>query len=209
MQPNNPHLVRMRIVIAALALLPALFLALPAHSGGGDRPTFRDRPAVGQQVRFTDLRGNVFQPRALFVVSRSGTMRARLPDATNNAVSEDHLDLSGTPIIGQVFRGRLAPSDAARQGTMVGPVYRLGDALVLDAREATQPLQNRDLILTATFPGDGAVSYRLGRLPFAPGTMPTKTGRPAGTGYLVNGALVLAADGRDPLITDWSKVFGN
>jgi hypothetical protein len=193
----------MRFVIAALVLL----LALPAH-GAGDRPGFSDRPGVGQQVRFTDLRGNVFQPRALFVGSRSGTMRARLPAATSNAESEDHLDLSGAPVIGQFFRGRLAPADAAREGTLAGPVYRLGDALVIDTRDTAVPLEGRELVLTAKFPGDGVVSYRLGRLPFAPGTLPGGTGRPAGTGYLVNGALVLAASGRDPLITDWSKVFG-
>ena len=196
----------MRMMLAILVVL----VALPAHGGGrGDRPTFSDRAGVGQPVRFTDLRGNVFHPRALFVVSRSGTIRAALPDATNNAVFEGHLDLSGTPLIGQFLRDRLAPSDAAREGTLVGSVYRLGDDLVLDAREATVPLGGRDLVLTATFPGDGAVSYRLGRLRFAAATMPGATGRPAGTGYLLNGALVLAADGRDPLITDWSKVFGS
>ena len=60
---------------------------------------------------------------------------------------------------------------------------------MLDAREANAPLGDSDLILTATFPGDGAVSYRLGRLRFAAGTIPSKTGRPAGTGYLLTARL--------------------
>ena len=117
-QPDSPYFGRMRMILAILVVL----LALPAHSGAGDRPSFSDRAGAGQQVRFTDLRGNVFQPRALIVVSRSGTIRAALPGATNNAVSEAHVDLSGTPVIGKYLRDRLAPSDAARDGTLVGPV---------------------------------------------------------------------------------------
>jgi hypothetical protein len=194
----------MRIVIAALALL----LVLPAPGGAGEPSRFDDRPTVGQPIRFTDLRGNVFQPRALLLLTRSGTLRARLPDATDNAVSEEHVDLSGSPVIGQLFRGRLAPADAAREGTSVGPVYRHGDALVLDARQTAAALDGRDLILTAIFPGDGAVSYRLGQLRFAPGNPPGAAGTPAGTGYLVDGALVLAGEDRARPITDWSRFFG-
>ena len=193
----------MRIIIAALALL----LALPAHGGAGEGPNFRDRPTVGQQLRFTDLRGHSFRPRALYIVARSGTSVARLPEAINNASSEDHLDLSGTPLVGQLFRDRISPSDAAREGQPVGPVYRLGDALVLDARETATPIDTGDLVLTATLPRDGTVRYPLGRLDFRPGTLPGGTGTAAGTAYMLHGMLVLAAEGRSPLITDWSKAF--
>jgi hypothetical protein len=195
----------MRIVIVALALL----LAQPGFAAaGGDRPDFNDRPTVGQPLRFTDSRGNVFRPRVLYLVTRSGTLAAHLPAATDDARSEDHLDLSGTPLIGQLFRGRIAPSDAARDGAPIGPVLRLGDALVLDARETTVQLDERNLVLNANLPRDGVLSYHLGRLTFAPGNLPGGTGTPAGTAYLVNDTLVLAGDGRGPLITDWSKVFG-
>jgi hypothetical protein len=194
----------MRSVVIALALL----LALPAHGGAGEPPDFSDRPTVGHPLRFTDARGHVFRPRTLYLMTRSGTLVARLPATSDNATSEDHLDFSGTPLIGHLFRDRIAPSDAARDGTPIGQVFRLGDALVLDARETTEPLGGRTIILTANFPRDGTIRYDLGRLAFAPGDMPGGTGRAAGAGYLLNGALVLAGDGRGPLITDWSKVFG-
>ena len=196
--------------IAGLAL--AALLALPGLAPAGEGPDFGDRPTVGQPLRYTDARGNVFRPRTLIMITRSGTLAATLPAATNNAASEEHLDLSASPLIGQVFRRRLAPSDAAREGTALGPVFRTGDTLVLDARGATATLIGRALVLTANFPRDGAVSYHLGQPDFAPGTLPgadrTPGGTPAGTAYLVDGTLVLAGEGRGPLITDWSKIFG-
>jgi hypothetical protein len=188
----------------------------PGSATAGEGPDFNDRPSVGHPLRFTDARGNVFRPRTLIMLTRSGTLAAPLPATTDNAASEDHLDFSGSPLIGQFFRRRLAPSDAAREGAPVGPVFRHGDTLVLDARSATVALTGRALILTAEFPRDGAISYHLGRPGFAPGALPRDVGSadgsaagiPAGTAYLVDDALVLAGDGRGPLITDWGKLLG-
>jgi hypothetical protein len=112
----------MRHLILTLALL----LVLPGFGSGfgpgsataGEGPDFNDRPSVGHPLRFTDARGNVFRPRTLIVLIRSGTLAAPLPATTDNATSEDHLDLSGTPLVGQFFRRRLAPSDAAREAAM-------------------------------------------------------------------------------------------
>jgi len=193
----------MRIVIVIVAL--TMLLALPADGGAGQGPDFSDRPTVGQPLRFTDARGNIFHPRALYLVTRSGTIAARLPAAVDSATSEDHLDLSGAPVFGKLFRGRIAPGDAARDGTPIGPVLRLGDTLVVDAREATQPLDGRAVILTANFPRDGAIRYDLGRLNFAPAGMPGGTGTSAGTAYFLNDVIVLAGEGLGPLITDWGK----
>jgi hypothetical protein len=206
-----------------LILTFALLLALPGFGPGfgsgfgpvsataGEGPDFNDRPSVGHPLRFTDARGHVFRPRTLIVLTRSGTLAASLPATTDNAASEDHLDLSGSPLIGQFFRRRLAPSDAVREGTPVGPVFRHGDTLVLDARAATAALTGRALILTAEFPRDGAISYHLGPISFAPSTPPASNGisdgTPAGTAYLVDGALVLAGGGGGPLITDWGKLL--
>jgi hypothetical protein len=194
----------MRIVIVALALL----LTLPAHGGAGEGPDFSDRPTVGQMIRFTDARGNVFRPRALYIATRSGTLATRLPATTDNATSQEHLDLTGTPLVGQLFRGRLAPSDAAREGIPIGPLLRVGDAIVLDARNATMLLDSRAVFLTANFPRDGAILYDLGLLHFSPRNMPGGTGTPAGKAYFLDGAVVLAGEGREPLITDWSKILG-
>jgi hypothetical protein len=193
----------MRRIILTLALL----LAMPGYAAAGEGPDFSDRPTVGQPLRFTDARGNVFRPRTLILVTRSGTLAASFPAATNNAASEEHLDFSGFPLIGQFFRRRLAPSDAAREGTPVGPVFRHGNTLILVARAATEPLDGRAVVLTANFPLDGAVSYRLGPLRFAPSADSASDGTPAGAAYLLDGTLVLAGDGGGPLITDWGKLL--
>jgi hypothetical protein len=193
----------MRRIIPALALL----LALTGPGSAGEGPGFYDRPAVGQPLRYTDARGNVFRPRSLVIVAATSTLAAPLPASTSYAASEEHLDLSASPLIGQYFRRRLAPGDAAREGTPVGRVYRLGGALVLDARQFTEPLGGRAVVLTANFPRDGAVSYRLGPLRFAPSAPPAGDGVPAGAAYLLDGLLVLAGEGRGPLITDWGKLL--
>jgi hypothetical protein len=201
----------MRHLVLTLALLLVLPGFAPGSATAGEGPDFNDRPSVGHPLRFTDARGHVFRPLTLIMLTRSGTLAAPLPATTDNAASEEHLDFSGSPLVGQFFRRRLAPSDAAREGTPVGPVFRHGDILVLDARAATAALTGRALILTAEFPRDGAISYHLGRPGFAPGALPhdvgSTAGVPAGTAYLVDGALVLAGDGRGPLITDWGKLL--
>jgi hypothetical protein len=198
----------MRHLILTLALLLVLPGFSPGSATAGEGPDFNDRPSVGHPLRFTDARGNVFRPRTLIVLIRSGTLAAPLPATTDNATSEDHLDLSGTPLVGQFFRRRLAPSDAAREGLLLGPVVRIGDALVLDAHAATATLTGRTLVLTANFPRDGAIRYHVGRLDFSPGTPPGRDGTPAGTAYLIDGTLVLAGTESGALITDWRKILG-
>lgn len=188
--------------MTALAIL--LALAVPAAAGKG--PDFNDRPGVGHPLRFTDGAGHVFQPSRLVVLTDAGIFGTRFPDAVNDARSEEHVDLSGSPAFGKYFRRRLAPVDAARDGLPVGPLYRVGGTLVLDARGTALPLQRLALVLTAEFPRDGAVSYRLGRPGFAAATMPGRAGVPAGGAYLLDGALVLTGAGRGQMITDWGKV---
>lgn len=188
----------------ALALVCAL-IAAPASAGDGP-PGFADRPAVGHQLRFTDAAGHVFRPERLVILGPAGARAAPLP-ATSDARSEEHVDLSGLPLIGHLFRDRLAPGDARRAGTYVGPLTRQGATLVLDAGAAAASLEGRRLVLTANFPRDGAVSYRLGPRRFAAAAPPAGPGRPAGGAWLVGEILVLAGPGRDPLIDDWGQVF--
>lgn len=183
-------------------------LALPVSAAAGEGPDFSDRPTVGQPLRFTDASGDVFRPRVLIVITGAGALRAELPAAVNDARSEEHLDLSGAPLLGRFFRPRLAPGDAARDGLPAGPLVRVGATLVLDTRPATLPIDGLDVVLTANFPRDGAVSYRLGAPRYTPAAIPDSPGEPAGTGYILDGLLVLAGTGRGPLITDWSEVAG-
>jgi hypothetical protein len=194
----------MRLVLIALACL----LALPAVARDGEGPVrFDDRPTVGHPLRFTDLAGNVYHPEWLVLLTPAGALAAPLPDTSNDARSEERIDLSGLPLIGDLFYRRLATGDAALQGMLLGPLSRFGNTLVLDARTSGTSLTGRDVVLTANFPGEGAISYRLGRLRFAPAELPPGTGVQAGAGYLVRGALVLTGEGREPLIDDWRRFF--
>ncbi len=197
------HIGRMRSLLTALAAL--LILAGPAPAS--ERPDFSDRPGVGHPLRFTDASENVFRPRQLVVVTPSGAVSARLPATAPDTRSENRLDLSGTPIIGGLFRNRLAPNDASREGIPLGPITRFGDTLVVDARGTTVSPGSLDVILTANFPRDGAVSYRLGRLTFTPAESPSGNGRDAGAAYQVGSTLVLAGPGWGTAITDWNAFF--
>jgi hypothetical protein len=190
-----------------LMLALAMLLPLAAPVTAGERPDFADRLVGSQPLRFTDAAGNVFRPRSLIVMTDAGAARARLPAAVDDIRSEAHVDLSGTPLFGHLFKRRLAPGDAAREGQPVGPLSRIGDALVLDARGGALPLGALRLVMTANFPRDGAVSYHLGRLNFTPAAPPEGVGRPAGAAYRLDGTLVLAGAGREPLIQNWGEVL--
>jgi hypothetical protein len=194
----------MRLVPIALACL----LALPAVARDGEGPVrFDDRPMVGHPLRFTDLAGKVYRPEWLVLLTPAGALAAPLPDASNDARSEERIDLSGLPLIGDLFYHRIAPGDAALRGELVGPLYRIGATLILDAAGSTAALADRDVVLTANIPLHGAISYRLGRLRFGPAEAPSGMTTRAGAGYLVAGALVLAGEGRGPLIDDWQRFF--
>ena len=199
----------MRIATLLIAILLGALVASPGYAAGDGPPSFRDRPQVGQPVRFTDAAGHVFRPERLVILTPQGAQAAALPETTNRARSEDHLDLSGLPLIGHVFRDRLAPGDARQRGVAIGPLSRMGETLVLDARESPLAIDPRQIILSANSPRDGAVSYPLGRLRFATVAPPTGTGRPAGTAWMVDGKLVLAGPGYGPAIEDLEGAVGD
>lgn len=194
----------MRIITACLIGLMAL--PLPAHAGQG--PDFSDRPLVGHPLRFTSDAGAVFRPRTLIVITRTVTVAAALPATATDAYYQDHVDLSGTPYLGQFFRPRLAPSDAARDGIPAGPLFRFGDTLVLDSRAASVPIDGLDLVLTADFPRDGLVSYHIDAPRFTATAMPKDLGERAGSAFVLNGRLVLAGQDGGAPISSWSRIFG-
>lgn len=197
----------MRILALMLGALLAGLLPPQGRADGDGLPTFEDRPQVGQPVRFTDAAGHVFRPGRLVILTPQGARAASLPATTDQARSEEHVDLSGLPLIGHLFRDRLAPGDAPRRGVAVGPVTRVGDTLVLDARRSAVALAPRDLVLTVNLPRHGAVSYRLGRPVFAPAQAPAEAGRPAGTAWLVDGVLVLAGPGYEPAVDGLERML--
>jgi hypothetical protein len=205
---HSDHVNVMRTLRIMLGILLGIVLLSVAYAGGEGPPSFEDRPQVGQPVRFTDAAGHVFQPERSVILTPKGARAAKLPATADRARSEQHLDLSRMPLIGHVFRDRLASGDAQHRGVQVGSLTRVGDTLVLDARKSPVPVEARDLVLTANFPRDGAVSYRLG-LAFAPVAAPAGTGRPAGTAWLIGDILVLVGVGYGPAIEDLEGTIGD
>lgn len=196
----------MRAILAAcLALLIAMPMAGEARNRNDD--SFDETAAFGFPLSFRSERGGRFEPERLVVLGRDGAWVAALP-ANARARSADHLDFSGLPVVGGLFQDRVAPSDAERKGQQIGIVSRIGDTLVLDARSQAMPVTGRRLLLTSALPRVGTVTFDVGRPDFRPGRAPTSAGTRVGVAYLVDGALVLAADGQRPPITDWSRILG-
>jgi hypothetical protein len=190
----------MRKPLAAVLLLAATCLAFPA--GAGERDSFLDeRPGIGEPLRFRDAHGGAFRPRALIVLGASGAFAAELPSGARSAVPENRVDLSGAPLVGPLFRETLDVA-SVREWPLVGPVYRAGDTLVVDAGDAPAgqlaDIARRHVVLSTNLPRIGAVSYRLGRLAWTPAGTPAPAGAAIGSAHLVGGALVLASQGGEP-----------
>ena len=194
----------MRKLLAPLLLAAICFAAVLAAQSApaGERDSFLDeRPGIGEPLRFRDAHGGAFRPRSLILLAPEGSLAAELPSGARSARSENRVDLSGLPVLGSLFRDTLDVA-SAREGVLVGPVYRAGDALVVDAARPPAELANRHVALSTNLPRVGAVSYGLGRLdwtPVAPAVrMPEPEGAPIGSAHLVGGALVLASQGGEP-----------
>jgi hypothetical protein len=181
-------------------MLAACLAALPAVAS--ERASFLDeRPGIGEPLRFRDASGGAFRPRALVVHGAAGALASELPSGARSARSENRVDLSSTPLVGHLFPETLDVA-SVRQGPLVGPVYRVADALVVDATQAPSGmaagLARRHVALSTNLPRIGAVSYGLGRLDWTPVNVPAPAGAPIGSAHLVGGALVLASQGGEP-----------
>ena len=173
----------------ALILVPAVGV-----SAERDSP-FDERPSVGEPLRFRADNGGAFRPRALLIQTGAGTVQAMLPEASNDARSEDRVDLSSTPLLGPLFQGTLS-TDNARQGQRIGALYHApGDYLLLVVDSGPMDLTGYPVALTTNLPATGAVSYRLGRLRYGGSGAPVNRGTQVGEGWLVGGRLVLASRG--------------
>ncbi len=191
------------LAAACLSVLPAL--TLPAAASGGRDSFLGERPGFDEPLRFRTESGGAFRPRAIIVTGASSAIAAKLPRAAD-AQSEDRVDLHGAPLVGPLFRGTLDVA-TVRQGALVGPVYRVGDTLVVDAGAAPAGLQSRPVTIATNIPRYGAVSYALGLLHWTPVTRPTDAGVRVGTAHLVNGALVLASEGGEPAYPSVEALF--
>jgi hypothetical protein len=104
-------------------------------------------------------------------------------------------------LLGPLFRETLDVA-TVREGALVGPVFRVGDTLVVDATQApatlSRELARHHVLLSTNLPRIGAVSYRLGRLGWTPAAAPARSVDPIGSAHLVGDMLVLASHGGEP-----------
>jgi hypothetical protein len=184
----------LRVAAACLSVLPVM--ASPALASD-ERGSFLDeRSGHDEPLRFRAENGGAFRPRAVVVAGAGGALAARLPGAAN-AMSENRVDLSNAPVLGPLFRSTLDVA-SVREGALVGPVYRVGDTLVVDAGAAPAEVVNRRVAISTNIPRYGAVSYQLGRLDWAPAAPPAVAGEPIGSAHIVGRTLVLASRGGEP-----------
>src|SRR5690606_9670923 len=134
--------------------------ALPAMASEERGSFLGERSGYGEMLRFRAENGGSLRPRAVIVSGVGGALSARLPEAAT-VRDENRVDLSGTPVLGPLFRGTLDVA-RARQGELVGPVYRVGDTLVIDADAMPAGLTNRRVALATNVPRYGAISFQLG-----------------------------------------------
>ena len=192
--------------LSCLALAGLISLPMPVAAGERDRG-IDDRPGVGQPLRFRDALGGAFQPTELVIVIPGGAVRAPLPEAALHARSEDRVDLSDTPLVGGLFQETLNPDDASA-GTAIGPVYRRGDRLIVDAGGTSPEVQASPVVLTSNLPRLGAVSYTVGPLEYRKGGGVLRTDSdPIGTAYLLDGRFVIAAEGGSPAWPSVESLF--
>ena len=185
----------------ALLLVPVV-----GEAAERDSP-FDERPSVGEPLRFRADNGGAFRPRALLIQTGAGTVRAILPEASDDARSEDRMDVSSVPLAGPLFRGTLSTDDA-RQGQRVGALYHApGDYLVLIAEGASVDLTGYPVALSTNLPATGAVSYRLGRLRYSGSGTPVNRGTQVGEAWLVGGQLVLASRGGEAAYPSVEALF--
>ncbi|MEM6620870.1 MAG: hypothetical protein AAF674_01485 [Pseudomonadota bacterium] len=166
-----------------------------APSWAGERGAF-DRHGSSQPLRFRNADGGAFRPVELVLVTDRGTFGAILPENAE-IQDEDRVDLSGLPVVGGVFKGTTAPSDA-RDGLLIGPVERIGDMLVIRAAGFPDGLERAPVTLSTSVPRFGLISYPLGRLNYRPVVIPAVVGQPLGQAHLLDGQLVVASDGGEP-----------
>lgn len=196
-------------VLRPLLLVIACMAALPAAAGDERDSFLGERPGFDEPLRFRAENGGAFRPEAVIVTGAGGALAAKLPRAAD-ALSENRVDLSGAPVLGPLFRGTLDVA-SVREGALVGPVYRVGDTLVVDATAGAVAgpagLQSRPVAIATNIPRYGAISYGLGLLDWRPVTPPAIVGAQVGTAHVVNGALVLASQGGEPAWPSLDAMF--
>ena len=184
-----------------ILILTLFFGAVLIGAGTGRADEFRDKDLGRVQpnapIQFRTATGGVFYPRRVIISTADGPLAAALPGAGYTARSEDRIDLSGLPVLGRIFRPTQTTAGAS-QYDRLGPLYRDGRALYLDAADWPGGLAGAPVALVTNVPRTGAVSFDLGRLPFEPAAAVPGNPELVGYGYLVGDTVVLASTGGEP-----------
>ncbi|MEM6549106.1 MAG: hypothetical protein AAF713_15330 [Pseudomonadota bacterium] len=151
-----------------------------------------------EPILFGDGRGSAFDVAGITVTGAEGARRAVLPQYPPSPVSEERVDISGTPVLGEVFKERLGPADIEDQGLPIGAVYRDGNTLRVDLGAQTLPERGRRFVLSSEIDRLGAISYRLGALLLRAVEARPIGGERIGYAYLLRDTIALVADGNRP-----------
>lgn len=190
-------------VAACLAAAP---LAAPPALAGERDSNRQDQPAFGEPPVFRDADGGAFRPRSLIVSGPRGAMAARVPENPRQTQGENRVDLSGVPVVGQLFRPTLDVA-SVRRAPLIGPVFRVGNALVVETVELPPNLAGRPVALATNVPRLGAVSFWLGPLDWHEVPAPSVPRSQIGSAHLVDGELVLASRGGEPSFPSVESLF--
>ena len=185
-----------QLFLAAACAAGALLAIQPAPAGDRDS-RIENNATMGEPPVFRDADGGAFRPRSLIVAGPGGALAARIPENPRQMQGENRVNLSGAPVVGSLFRPTLDVA-TARRGPLIGPVYRVGNALVVEAAETPPNLVGRPVALATNVPRSGAVSFQLGPLDWQPVPRPVMPRAEIGTAHIVDGELVLASRGGEP-----------
>jgi hypothetical protein len=193
------------LACAAGMCLAALPAATPAAAG--ERDASRGAQShIGEPPVFRDANGGAFRPRSIIVAGPRGAQAARVPDNARQGRGENRVDLSGAPLVGGLFRGTLDVA-SVRAEPMIGRVYRVGNALVVETVETPPNLAGRPVALATNVPRLGAVSFALGPLDWHAVPAPQVPRAAIGSAHLVGDELVLASQGGEPAFPSVGALF--
>ena len=136
------------LAFAALAFAPLVLAPLSpgARADVAETGAFGGGPGLDSLTEFGLPQPNAFEfrPRRIVVVTNKGALSAPVPNRVGQ-YSTNRLDLSDTPLIGELFDPRPGTRLVTREN-LWGEAFRDGDALIINIPEAPFVLAERSQI---------------------------------------------------------------